>query len=65
MLAGIVEHRRQIRLAIGKGHDLFERLALQIGILFNEAVERRHIGLVVLVVMQLQRFLAHAAIGQG
>ncbi|MNY52685.1 hypothetical protein D3C86_1883760 [compost metagenome] len=65
MLPGIVEYRRQLRLAIGEGDDLFQRLAGQVPILLHEAVERGHIGLVVLVVMQLQRFLAHAAFGEG
>ena len=41
--------------------DLFERLALQLRVLLDEAVQRRDIGLVMLAVMQLQRFLAHAA----
>ncbi len=44
--------------------DLVERLALQRLVLLDEAVQRRDIGLVVLVVVQLQRFLAHAVPGQ-
>ena len=65
MLAGIIEHRRQFRLAVRELDDFFERLALQIGVLLDEAVQRRDIGLMVLAVMQLQGLLAHANAGQG
>jgi len=72
MLAGVVEHRGDVGLAVREGDDLFERLALQIGVLLDEAVQRRHIRLMVLAVMQLQRLLAHAfrcecvgAVGKG
>ncbi len=65
MLAGIVEHRRLVALAVGELHDLLQGLALQRRVLLDEAVQRRHIGLMVLAVVQLQRFLAHAGPGQG
>ncbi|MNL69895.1 hypothetical protein D3C87_1948140 [compost metagenome] len=65
MLPGIVEHRCQIRLVLGKGDNLLQRLAGQFGIFLHKAIERRHIGLMVLAMVQFQGFLAHAALGKG
>ena len=65
MLAGVVEHRRHVRLAVAEAHDLVQRLVLQRLVLLDEAVQGGHVGLVVLAVMQLQRLLAHAARGQS
>src|ERR1017187_897801 len=65
MLAGIVEYRLQVLQAIGGPDELFERLAFQRIVLLHQAVQRRHIGIVMFAVMQLQSLLAHAVRSQG
>ena len=62
VLAGLIEDARKIWVCIGERNDLLQALALQVGGLIHEPVQGRDIGLVVLVMMQLQRFLAHATI---
>ena len=61
MLAGVVEYRRQGFVTVRELYELFKRLALQGRILLNETIERGHVGLVVLAVVQLQGLLAHPA----
>src|SRR5262249_55422844 len=56
VLAGIVEHRSV--LAVGRLHDLLQGLALEFGPL-DRVVSVGHIGLMVFVVMEFQRFLRH------
>jgi hypothetical protein len=63
MLAGIVEHPCEIALAVRKGDDLLKGLALEVGVPLDEAIESGHVSLMVLAVMQLERFLAHAPFG--
>ncbi|MNT61172.1 hypothetical protein D3C72_1987930 [compost metagenome] len=65
VLPGIVEDRRQIGLTVGMANDLFQRKACEGLVLFNEAVECRDIGLVVLAVVEFQRLGAHAGFGQS
>ena len=48
----------------GRLDDLIQRLALQGRVFLDEAVQRGHIGLVMLAVVQFQRFLAHAGASQ-
>ena len=64
MLPGIVEHARHVRLAVRQLHDLVKRFALKLRVLLDEAVQRGDVRLMVLAMMQLQRFLAHAAAGE-
>ena len=56
VLAGIVEEAGI--LAVGLLDDLFQRQAFQTGIL-EEVVAVGHIGLVMLVVVKLERFSRH------
>lgn len=64
MLAGIVEDRGEFRLAVAEANDLFQRQACKRGVLLDEAVERRDIGLVMLAVVKLDRLGAHAVFGK-
>ncbi|MCY1238664.1 hypothetical protein D9M72_514160 [compost metagenome] len=64
VLAGIVEDRRQFRLAVAESNDLLERQAGKRCVLLDEAVQRRDIGLVVLAVVEFDRLGAHAVFSE-
>src|SRR6185437_63958 len=61
VLAGVVEDRSQILAPMCQLDHFLERLALQRVVLFHQAVERGDIRLMVLAMMELEGFLAHAA----
>ena len=61
VLASLVEDAGAGIVAIGQGNDFFEGLALQISIGVNKSVQGIHIGLMMLVVVKLEGFLAHAS----
>src|SRR5690348_12794775 len=64
MLTRVVEDGSQILAAVSELDHFFERLALEGIILVHQAVERGDIRLMVLAMMELQGFLAHAAGGE-
>ena len=65
VLAGVVEHGRQIGLVAGKLDQLLERLTLQSLVLLDQSIKRRHVCLMVLAVVELEGLLTHAAGSEG
>ena len=60
VLTRVVEHGRLGGIALGRGDDLVQGLALQRRIFLDEAIQRGDIGLMVLAVVQVEGFLTHA-----
>src|SRR6185312_3717707 len=64
VLARIVEDRSQILAAVSEPDHLLERLALEGVVLLHQPIECGHVRLMVLAMMELEGFLAHAARGE-
>ena len=64
MLPRLVQHRQAISARLARfGADRFKRLASQ-ALGFDQPIQRRDIGIVMLAMMQFQGFLAHAIGGK-